>query len=251
MIRKIIKIDEELCNGCGICVDACHESAIGLVDGKAKLLRDDYCDGLGNCLPACPTGAISFEEREALPYNEEEVNRNIALKELQEQKKSFSGGCPGTRMHTIRNNSVDEGNTNANKGIQAAGTDQNRYIPSQLRQWPVQIQLVPVNAPYFEGSDLLIAADCTAYAFGDFHSFMKNKVTLIGCPKLDAADYASKLTDILVYNDLKSITVIRMEVPCCGGIVSAVQTALKNSGKIIPWRIVTISTDGVVLDDRG
>jgi NAD-dependent dihydropyrimidine dehydrogenase PreA subunit len=205
MIRKIIKINQELCNGCGLCVDACHESAIGLINGKAALLRDDYCDGLGNCLPACPTNAITFEEREALAFNEEEVKKNIA----------------------------------------------NAEVPclSQLNQWPVQIKLVPVNAPYFTGSNLLIAADCTAYAYGNFHNeFMKNKITLIGCPKLDSVDYSEKLTEILKQNDIKSITVVRMIVPCCGGIVHAVTTALKNSGKMIPWQVITISTDGSIIE---
>ncbi|HKL99132.1 MAG TPA: 4Fe-4S binding protein [Mobilitalea sp.] len=246
MIRTMININEELCNGCGLCVNACHESAIGLVDGKAKLLRDDYCDGLGNCLPVCPTGAITFVEREALPYNEEEVKKNIQNKETQKlvqgkNEESHHGGCPGSRMQAIKRNVTEE----------PAKTEDQRIVASQLRQWPVQIQLVPVNAPYFNGADLLIAADCTAYSYGDFHKFMKDKITLIGCPKLDDTDYSEKLTEILKHNDLNSITVIRMDVPCCGGIVYAVQTALKNSGKMIPWRVVTISTDGLVLDDRG
>ena len=260
MVRQIININEDLCNGCGLCVSACHEAAIGLVDGKAKLLRDDYCDGLGNCLPVCPTGAITFVEREALDYNEEEVKRNMQLKELQEreaaghieaEKKAQAapsahpahhGGCPGSRLQSIKREEP------------SAAPIQNQkesVIPSQLRQWPVQIQLVPVNAPYFGGADLLIAADCTAYAYGNIHQFMKDKITLIGCPKLDDADYAGKLTQILMNNDLNSITVLRMEVPCCGGIVHAVKTAMLNSGKLIPWRVVTISTDGLVLEDRG
>ncbi|HHV13099.1 MAG TPA: 4Fe-4S binding protein [Clostridiales bacterium] len=252
MIRKIIKIDEELCNGCGLCVDACHESAIGLVDGKAKLLRDDYCDGLGNCLPACPTNAISFEEREALEYNEEEVNRNIAAKKLMEQQEAkkaahfaahqhVGGGCPGSRTMSIKREEV-------NPSAQGAGTARTA-TPSALRQWPVQIQLVAPHASFFEDSNLLIAADCTAYAYGDFHQFMKNKITLIGCPKLDDVDYSEKLTQILSLNNIKSVTVIRMEVPCCGGIVNAVKTALTNSGQMIPWRVITIGTDGTVLED--
>ncbi len=258
MIRKIIQINEELCDGCGLCVDACHESAIGLVDGKAKLLRDDYCDGLGNCLPVCPTGAITFIEREALEYNEEEVKQNIRKKEQEEAARAAkaspmqasghhvpSGGCPGSRMHSISRQETEEKSVNINHG------EKNITIPSQLRQWPVQIQLVPVNAPYFSGADLLIAADCTAYAYGDFHKFMKGKITLIGCPKLDDADYEGKLTQILSLNDLNSLTVIRMEVPCCGGIVHAVKAAMINSGKLIPWRVVTISTDGLILEDRG
>jgi len=201
MLRKIIKIDSEKCNGCSLCVNACHEGAIGLKDGKAVLLRDDYCDGLGNCLPVCPTGAITFEEREALAYREE--------------------AAPAP--------------------VQAAAT--------QLNQWPVQIKLVPINAPYFTNAHLLVAADCAAYAHGNFHNdFMKNKVTVIGCPKLDEVDYSEKLTAILRMNDIKSVTVVRMEVPCCGGIENAVKTALKGCCKLIPWQVVTISTDGRVLD---
>lgn len=250
MIRKIIKINEELCNGCGLCVDACHESAIGLVNGKAKLLRDDYCDGLGNCLPVCPTNAISFEEREALEYNEEEVNRNIEKNKLEKLAKEKElqqghgahkhpmGGCPGSRVMNL-----------ANQQAEPMAEQENKALPSMLRQWPVQIQLVPPNAPYFKNAHLLIAADCTAYAYGNFHSFMKNKITLIGCPKLDEVDYSVKLTQILSMNQLSSITVIRMEVPCCGGIVHAVKTALTNSGQVIPWRVITISTDGTILED--
>lgn len=253
MVRKIIKIKEELCNGCGLCVNACHESAIGLVDGKAKLLRDDYCDGLGNCLPVCPTGAITFEEREALEYNEEEVNRNIQKKQQEEAVKheqhqhahhhGMGGGCPGSRVMSLqRPENVSGLNANLANTAPAA-------TPSMLRQWPVQIQLVPPNAPYFNNANLLIAADCTAYAYGDFHSFMKNKITLIGCPKLDEVDYSVKLTQILRMNDIKSVTVIRMEVPCCGGIVHTVKTALSDSGKMIPWSVVTIGTDGTILED--
>lgn len=246
MIRKIIKINEELCNGCGLCVNACHESAIGLVDGKAKLLRDDYCDGLGNCLPVCPTNAISFEEREALEYNEEEVNHNIEknkqLKQAEPKQPSEkpAGGCPGSRVMNL-----------VKQEPQSASAQESRTAsPSMLRQWPVQIQLVPPNAPYFNNANLLIAADCTAYAFGDFHQFMKNKITLIGCPKLDEVDYSVKLTQILSQNQIKSITVIRMEVPCCGGIVHAVKTALINSGQMIPWSVITIGTDGTILEDN-
>lgn len=243
MIRQIININEELCNGCGLCVTACHEGAIGLVDGKAKLLRDDYCDGLGNCLPVCPTNAISFEEREALEYNEEEVKQNMRKMEEEKRKQQpIQGGCPGSRMmsldRTERENSEAE-----------VIAKERSVTPSALRQWPVQIQLVPVNAPYFNGADLLVAADCTAYSYGDFHQFMKNKITIIGCPKLDDTDYAEKLTQILALNKVKSVTVIRMEVPCCGGIVHAVKTALLNSGQIIPWRVVTLSTDGQVIED--
>lgn len=286
MVRKIIEINEELCDGCGICANACHEGAIAIVDGKARLIRDDYCDGLGNCLPACPKGAISFVEREALPFNEEEVMKAMLERNAQKNEDKnnaahhvFSGGCPGTRLQQIRregscqNVSVNEGSrqdvsVNEDSRQDVSRNDDNRReegkrednrredgeskvrrdVQSQLGQWPVQIQLVPVNAPYFNGADLLIAADCTAYAYGDFHSFMRNKITLIGCPKLDDADYAEKLANILAANDIRSITVIRMEVPCCGGIVHAVQTAMKGSGKIIPWRIITISIDGSVIE---
>lgn len=231
MIRKIIKIDEEKCNGCGLCAEACHEGAIGMIDGKAKLLRDDYCDGLGDCLPACPTGAISFEEREAAAYNEEAVLKNKAEK----QAEKLPCGCPGTHSKTIKRNNKSDEMVNS--------------IESQLLQWPVQIKLVPVNAPYFDKANLLIAADCTAYAYGDFHRrFIKNKITLIGCPKLDEGDYAEKLESIIKNNDIKSITIVRMEVPCCGGIENAAKTALMKSGKFIPWQVVTISTNGELID---
>ncbi|MCI5503783.1 MAG: 4Fe-4S binding protein [Anaerobutyricum sp.] len=211
MIRKIIQIDEEKCNGCGACASACHEGAIGMVDGKAKLLRDDYCDGLGDCLPACPTGAISFIEREAAAYDEAAV---LAAKSMK-------------RHETISETTTSQ--------------------ESQLRQWPVQIKLVPVNAPWFDGAKLLVAADCTAYAYAGFHQdFMKGHVTLIGCPKLDAVDYSIKLTEILRNNDIQSVTVLRMEVPCCGGIENAVKIALQDSGKFIPWNVVTITIEGSI-----
>lgn len=245
MVRKIIKINEELCNGCGLCVNACHESAIGLVDGKATLLRDDYCDGLGNCLPVCPTNAISFEEREALEYNEEEVNRNIAKQKeekAQESMSGFHGGCPGSRAMSLQQKETSAPVKQSSEDVAA--------MPSMLRQWPVQIQLVAPNASYFNNANLLIAADCTAYANGNFHQFMKNKITLIGCPKLDEVDYSVKLTQILSMNNIKSLTVIRMEVPCCGGIVHAVKTAMANSGVMIPWRVITLGTDGTVLEDN-
>lgn len=256
MIRKVIKIDENLCNGCGLCVNACHEAAIGLVNGKAKLLRDDYCDGLGNCLPVCPMQAISFEEREALAYNEEEVKKNMENKKMQanigqNEKPEFHQGCPGSRMMELKRQEGNRNNETSNTaaGINQTASDRNTPAASMLRQWPVQIQLVPVNAPYFNDADLLIAADCTAYAYGDFHSFMKNKITLIGCPKLDEADYAEKLYQILDSNRIRSITIIRMEVPCCGGIVNAAKSALLKSGNLIPWRVITISTDGRILSE--
>lgn len=203
MVRKIIRINEEKCNGCGACASACHEGAIEMIDGKAKLTREDYCDGLGDCLPACPTNAITFEEREAPAYDEAAV---LAAKQKKERTSS------------------------------------------QLSQWPVQIKLVPVSAPYFEGANLLIAADCTAYAYGNFHNeFMCNRVTLIGCPKLDQVDYTEKLTEILKNNFINSVTIVRMEVPCCGGIEYAAKRALQASGKLIPWQVVTISTEGKIL----
>lgn len=232
MIRRIIKIDEEKCNGCGTCATACHEGAIDMINGKAVLTRENYCDGLGDCLPNCPTGAISFEEREAPAYDEAAVKAAQAAKAA----KASACGCPGEQAKTIACPSASE---------PQAATAQL----SQLRQWPVQIKLVPVNAPYFEGAKLLIAADCTAYAYGNFHQeFIRNHVTLIGCPKLDATDYSGKLTQILTQNDIKSITVTRMEVPCCGGMEHAVKQALINSGKMIPWQVVTISADGRILD---
>ena len=233
MKRKIIKIEEALCTGCSLCVSACHEGAIGMVNGKAKLLRDDYCDGLGDCLPACPTGAITFEEREALPYNEAAVV--AAQQSKQKAGTSTPCGCPGSQVKTI-------------KSTEELAQPMYTSVPSQLQQWPVQIKLVPVNAPYFHQSDLLIAADCTAFAYGNFHAdFMKNKICLIGCPKLDEGDYADKLTAIIQQNQIQSITVVRMEVPCCSGIVNAVKTALLQSGKMIPWQVAVVSTDGQLI----
>ena len=235
MIRKIIKIDENKCNGCGLCAEACHEGAIGLVGGKAKLLRDDYCDGLGNCLPVCPTEAISFEEREAAEYDEKTVKANMENK----QPETLACGCPGTHSKSFGHEHHSE--TNQEKAISAQ---------TRLNQWPVQIKLVPPNAPYFRNANLLVAADCSAYAYGSFHNeYMKNRITLIGCPKLDEGDYSEKLTAILKQNEIKSVTVVRMEVPCCGGIENAVKTALKDCGKMIPWQVATISTDGKILEN--
>ena len=244
MIRKIIQIDEDLCNGCGACANACHEGAIQMIDGKAKLIRDDYCDGLGNCLPACPTGAITFVEREAAAYDEKAVEEHqkkmAAQKQTTSEKPAFQG-CPGSRMRTMaQENPAD--------GKETAGGASGR-VSSRLGQWPCQIKLVPVNAPYFNGAKLLIAADCTAYAYANVHEeLMKGKITIIGCPKLDDVDYSEKLQQIIELNEIQSVTVVRMEVPCCGGLEHAAVTALKNSGKFIPWQVVTISIDGKILD---
>ena len=238
MIRKIIKIDEEKCNGCGACAAACHEGAIEMIDGKAKLTREDYCDGLGDCLPACPTDAISFEEREAPAYDEAAV---LAAK-AKKAEAPLPCGCPGSQSRAIRREN-DSSECSTVPGSPAVS------IASQLSQWPVQIKLAPVDAPYFNGAKLLVAADCTAYAYGNFHNeFIRDHVTLIGCPKLDSVDYSEKLTAILANNDIRSVTVVRMEVPCCGGIEHAVKTALQESGKFIPWQVVTISTDGRIID---
>ncbi|MDR2861270.1 MAG: 4Fe-4S binding protein [Syntrophobacterales bacterium] len=228
MIRKIIHIDEEKCDGCGLCAEACREGAIAITDGKARLIRDDYCDGLGGCLPVCPTDAITFEEREAAAYDEDAVKIHMAkIREV----PPLICGCPGSHARHIQRS--------------AAPADKAVGAPSALMQWPVQIKLVPVNAPYFDRADLLVAADCTAFVCGDFHSrFMENKITLIGCPKLDEEDYSEKLTAILRGNNIKSVAAARMEVPCCGGIVAAVNTALQKSGKVIPWQVIVISTDG-------
>lgn len=229
MVRRIIQIDEEKCNGCGACARACHEGAIGMVNGKAKLLRDDYCDGLGDCLPTCPTGAITFVEREADAYNEQAV---------QENKNKRPAGCPGQQLKRFH--------PEAAPAAPAAAT---ASMTSQLGQWPCQIKLVPVNAPYFDQAKLLIAADCTAFAYANLHQeFMRGKITLVGCPKLDGVDYSTKLTEIIRNNDIRSVTIVRMEVPCCGGLELAAKKALQNSGKFLPWQVVTISTDGRILE---
>ena len=278
MVRRVIEIDEEACIGCGLCANACHEGAIGMVNGKAKLMRDDYCDGFGDCLPACPVDAIKFIEREAAAYDEaavlaakkakETANKlssamssikNNNVKSKNEMKDNFTDangnysknrdadmiepcGCPGTRAQTIIHDNSDDNSCNVNNNV-------SERIQSELTQWPVQIQLLPVTAPFYNNANLLIAADCTAYAYGDFHrKFVKNRVVLVGCPKLDDADYQSKLTAIISQNDIKSVTIVRMEVPCCGGLENAAKEALKASGKFIPWQTVTISTDGRILD---
>ena len=268
MIRRVIQIDEDKCNGCGACANACHEGAIGMVNGKAKLLRDDYCDGLGDCLPSCPTGAITFVEREAAAYDEAAVIAN------KKAKKPVHSGCPGSMARSIfRRPAAASGGVDADEADKAAqtgayghesgGAEQNtsdkanehqtggfyQERPSQLSQWPVQIKLAPVNAPYFDGAKLLIAADCTAYAYASFHEkFIKGHVTLVGCPKLDSVDYSEKLTEIIRRNDIQSVTIVRMEVPCCGGLEMAAKKALQDSGKFIPWQVATISIDGRILD---
>lgn len=269
MIRRVIHIDESACNGCGICVKACHEGAIGLVDGKARLMRDDYCDGLGDCLPACPTGAITFVEREAAAYDEAAVMANKANAQaglavaaagaphaggcpgsrMQVLKPVAAGGCPGTRAQTLRPAGGCPGSAPqviAAGDIEAATSADTR--PSEISSWPLEIKLVPVRAPYFQGADLLIAADCTAFAYGDFHrDFMRGRTCVIGCPKLDGVDYSEKLQAIIESNDIRSVTVCRMEVPCCGGLEMAARNALARSGKDIPLSVTTFSVRGEIL----
>ena len=277
MLRQIIHIDEEKCNGCGLCASACHEGAIDIIDGKAKLVRENFCDGFGDCLPGCPTGAITFEEREAPAYDEEAVRASQAAEKAGDMPEAMSGavpeagtgsvgtdnirkindetegnkmsdmhemhhgsGCPGSKIMNLKREETEPDN-------QAAV---NRFTPvSRLNQWPCQIKLVPEQAPFFDGAKLLIAADCTAYAYANMHEeFMKGKITIIGCPKLDAVDYTDKLTAIIRDNDIKSVTIVRMEVPCCGGLQMAAMKAIQASGKFIPWQVVTISRDGRILD---
>lgn len=256
MIRRIIKINEELCNGCGACADACHEGAIGMVDGKATLLKDDYCDGLGDCLPTCPTGAITFEEREAADYDEAAVKARMAQGKQSQaghghptggknQDTPLPCGCPGSQSRTITRAGQHYPDTSTSH---TAAAPAQTSMDSRLSQWPVQIKLVPTQAPYFKDARLLVAADCTAFAYGNFHNdFIAGRITLIGCPKLDMVDYAEKLTEIIRLNDIKDVTIVRMEVPCCGGIENAVKNALQASGKFLPWQVITVRTDGSLL----
>lgn len=237
MLRKIVKIDEAKCNGCGLCIGGCHEGALQLIDGKAKLVSDSYCDGLGACLSDCPTGAIAIVEREAAVFDEEAVKQHLASSQTLTGPASIPHGCPGSRANIIERRVEQE-------------QRQGNSVESELRQWPCQLKLVPSNAPYFDNAHLLVAADCTAYAYANLHAdFMRNRITVIGCPKLDDVNYAAKLAEILQSHEIKSVTVVRMEVPCCGGIVNAVKEALVCSGKMIPWRVVIIGTDGTVLED--
>lgn len=276
MKRKIIHIDEEKCNGCGLCATACHEGAIDIIEGKAKLVRENFCDGLGDCLPNCPTGAITFEEREAPEYDDaavkkaQEENRVEAMKMTMEEimqikddnerrklmmaKMKDEGGvphtgCPGSRVMQLKSDEKKEDAVTADACDCANEPTALGKSVSQLAQWPCQIKLVPVKAPFYEGSKLLIAADCTAYAYANMHEeFMRGKVTIVGCPKLDNIDYAEKITEIISNNDIREVVIVRMEVPCCGGLEMAAKRALQSSGKFIPWRVVTISIDGNILD---
>ncbi|MBQ6007934.1 MAG: 4Fe-4S binding protein [Kiritimatiellae bacterium] len=270
MKRKIVEIDEAKCTGCGLCANACHEGAIAMVDGKAKLVKDDYCDGMGDCLPECPAGAIKIVEREAAAYDAEAVEK-LKVEKLKGVESAMSkpkltespspsaqhvalpGGCPGKAMRTF--NRTDPGRAVSTKPQITAASSMPPYQngnggpQSQLAQWPCQIRLVPVKAPFFQGAKLLIAADCTAYAYAAFHQeFMRGKVTIVGCPKLDPVDYSEKLTEIIRENDIKSVTIVRMEVPCCGGLEMAAKKALQASGKFIPWQVVTLSLDGRIIE---
>lgn len=239
MKRNIIKIDEAKCNGCGLCVSACHEGALQLIDGKAKLISESYCDGLGDCLPECPTGAIVIEERETVPYDEEAVQKHMNNNKPKPPEVTVPCGCPGTQAKLL-----------AKKQFEGTPVFSDNNVQSQLAQWPCQLKLVPVNAPYLDNAHLLIAADCTAFAYPNIHQkFMRNKITLIACPKLDDLDYSEKLTDILRQHEIKSVTIVKMEVPCCGGLLQMTKKALLNSGKLIPWNVATVSTDGRILEE--
>ena len=251
MKRKIVEIDAEKCNGCGLCAKACHEGAIAMVDGKARLVKDDYCDGMGDCLPACPTGAITITEREAAAYDEKAVAQRKA--EFQAKPAAVPHICPGKMARAIKRETDNEvrGQSSSSR-MENSSLELQLKTPtqvSQLRQWPVQIKLVPVKAPWFDGAKLLVAADCTAYAYANFHQeLMRGRITIIGCPKLDEGDYTEKLTAILTQNDIKELVIVRMEVPCCGGLERAATNALKASGKFIPWRVVTVAIDGHIID---
>ena len=249
MIRRVIEIDREKCNGCGACASACQEGAIGMVDGKAALLRDDYCDGLGNCLPHCPTNAITFVEREAAAFDE----KAVAAAQLAKKAEALIGSAPVTRSGCSGSAPLNLGGCPSSQAAELrenpADAPMQSAAVSRLMQWPIQIKLLPVQAPFYQGARLLIAADCTAFSRADFHErFMKGHITMIGCPKLDEGDYAEKLTEIIRLNDIREVTIVRMEVPCCGGLQRAAETALRESGKFLPWQVVTLGRDGTIQD---
>ena len=249
MIRRVIEIDRDKCNGCGACAAACQEGAIGMVDGKAALLRDDYCDGLGNCLPHCPTNAITFVEREAAAFDE----KAVAAAQLAKKAEALIGSAPVTRSGCSGSAPLNLGGCPSSQAAELRENPEDAprqsAAVSRLMQWPIQIKLLPVQAPFYQGARLLIAADCTAFSRADFHErFMKGHITMIGCPKLDEGDYAEKLTEIIRLNDIREVTIVRMEVPCCGGLQRAAETALRESGKFLPWQVVTLGRDGTIQD---